>query len=121
MQQDRRLHSRARVIYGGTIAFNHRQSSMDCKVQNFSEAGAKVAFDQPALLPERIDLVVDRKGRAYSAEIVWCTERAAGLRFVDAPANEAAPVPLDWARRLRECENDRKALQARLKQLTCEH
>lgn len=119
MQRERRLTQRARVIYGGTIAYNQRQSTLDCVVQNYSDAGAKVVLDNPALLPDRIDLLISRKGSAHAASIVWRNENEAGLSF--RPSAEAnAPVSLDWARRLRDCEADRQSLRARLAQLSSE-
>jgi hypothetical protein len=116
---ERRKTDRARVIYGGTIAFNQRQSTLECVVHNYSDAGAKIALDSTALLPDRIELLVARKGRAYVANIVWRSETEAGLSFRPAP-DENAPVPIDWARRLRDCETEKRALKSRLTQLLSE-
>lgn len=120
MQVERRHINRARVIYGATIAFNDRQSTLDCVVQNFSPSGAKVVLENPALLPDRIDLTIARKGRAFLADIVWRNEKEAGLSFRQAGDSNTA-VPLDWARRLRDCEDDRRSLKSRLQQLSSEH
>lgn len=108
------------MIYGGTVAFNQRQSTMDCVVQNYSDAGAKIVLDNPALLPDKVDLLINRKGRAYVASVIWRGESEAGVSFRPA-AEDNAPVPLDWARRLRDCETERRALKARLNQLMSEH
>jgi hypothetical protein len=42
----------ARVIYGGVVAYNGRQSTVDCMIRNFSPDGAKVEFHNPAVLPD---------------------------------------------------------------------
>jgi PilZ domain len=116
---ERRRSARARVIYGGVIAYNGRQSTIECVVRNFSENGAKVEFDSPAVLPDVIDLLIARKNRAFTAKIAWRQVNEAGLSF-DAVEHDA-PIPLDWARRLRACESERRELQGRIARLLSEH
>ena len=120
MQIERRHVQRLRVVYGATIAYNQRRSTLNCVVQNYSDAGAKLVLDNPALLPDHVDLLINRKGRAYDADIVWRNENEAGVSFRPA-ADATAPISLDWARRLRDCEADRRSLMARIQQLSSEH
>jgi len=116
---ERRQSTRARVIYGGVIAYNHRQSTVQCVVRNFSEDGAKVEFENPAVLPDVIDLLIAKKNRAFSAKIAWCQINEAGLSFK--AVERDAPIPLDCARRLRACESERRELQNRITRLLSEH
>jgi len=62
---ERRRSARARVIYGGVIAYNGRQSTVDCVIRNFSPDGAKVEFHNAALLP---DVAASLRG-LYGAQI----------------------------------------------------
>jgi hypothetical protein len=116
---ERRQSARARVIYSGVIAYDERRSTMNCVVRNFSEDGVKVEFDNTALLPDEIDLLIAKKSRAYTAKIVWRGERQAGLAFRSNGANH--PIPLDWARRLRASESERRKLRGRIARLLSEH
>jgi PilZ domain len=116
---ERRQSARARVMYGGVIAHNKRQSTMNCVIRNFSEDGAKVEFDNTALLPDVIDLLIAKKNRAFRAKITWRQANEAGLAFH--PVKRDAPIPLDWARRLRVCEAERRELQNRIVQLSSGH
>jgi hypothetical protein len=116
---ERRNSARARVIYGGVIAYNERRSTMECVIRNFSETGAKVEFENAALLPDQIDLLIAKKSRAFSAKIIWRRANESGLAFRSVEQNNL--VPLDWARRLRACESERRELQNRLAQLLSEH
>jgi len=109
---------RSRVIYNGVIAFNERRSTLECVVRNFSEDGARIEFDNPAQLPDEIDLFIAKKSRTFRARIVWANANQAGLTFH--PASRNGPVPLDWARRLRLCESERRELQSRIAQLLSE-
>jgi len=116
---ERRQSARARVIYSGVIAYDARRATMDCAVRNFSEDGVKVEFENAALLPDEVDLLIAKKSRAFSAKIVWRGDRQAGLAFRPTSANH--PIPLDWARRLRASESERRKLQGRIAQLLSEH
>jgi hypothetical protein len=116
---ERRQSARARVIYSGVIAYDERRATMNCVVRNFSEDGVKVEFDNTALLPDQIDLLIAKKGRAFNAKIIWRGETEAGLAF--RPSGEIQPIPLDWARRLRASESERRKLQGRIAQLLSEH
>jgi hypothetical protein len=116
MHERRKTH-RARTFYGGVIAFNKRQSTMDCTVRNFSDDGAMLAFHNTATIPDDIDLTIAHKERSFRARVIWRQAGAAGVSFLDDTV-PAAPVPLDWARRLRKCEEDRAALQRRVEDLS---
>jgi hypothetical protein len=116
---ERRQSARARVIYGGVLAYHRRQSTIECVIRNFSEDGAKVEFDNPAMLPEVIDLLIAKKDRAFTAKIAWRQANQAGLAFQS--VQQDAPIPLDWARRLRACEAERRELQDRIAKLLSEH
>ena len=109
---------RSRVVYGGVITFNERRSTIECIVRNFSDDGAKIEFENPALLPDEVDLFIAKKSRAFHAKMVWRQATAAGLAFAVVSPN--APISLDWARRLRLCETERRELQSRIARLLSE-
>jgi len=114
---ERRKSTRSRTYFGGTIAFNKRKSTMDCHVRNVSAGGAKVAFTNTAVIPDQFDLTIARKDRSFSARMVWRGVNEAGVVFVN-EYEDSVPVPLEWAKRLRECEAEKAALRKRLAQLT---
>jgi hypothetical protein len=117
---ERRQQPRSRVYYGGTVAFNARNSTLACVVRDFSPFGAKIEFENSALVPDEVDFEIERKGICCSARMVWRDRFAAGLVF--SKLSEAAGViPLDWARKLRASERANRQLQARLDQLRSEH
>jgi hypothetical protein len=114
---ERRKRLRARTCLGGTIAFNRRKSTMDCQVRNFSPAGARVAFTNAATVPDQFDLTIARKERSFKARMVWRGANEAGVAFLG-EFEQAVPIPLEWAKRLRECEAEKAALRRRIAQLT---
>src|SRR4051812_49765467 len=77
---ERRQHPRNRVYYGGMVAFNARNSTLDCLVRNFSPRGAKIEFENSAILPDRVDFEVARRGLSCLARLVWRDQNTAGPR-----------------------------------------
>jgi hypothetical protein len=55
---ERRQFPRNRVYYGGMVAFNARNSTLACVVRNFSQRGAKIEFENSAVLPDRVDFEI---------------------------------------------------------------
>jgi hypothetical protein len=121
---ERRQLFRNRVYYGGLVAFNDRQSTLACIVRNFTAFGARIEFENPALLPDEIDFAVPRRSLSCRAHLTWRDRNAAGLVFrasrpIDRDIGDV--IPLEWARRLRSSERINKQLQSRIDQLRSEH
>ena len=120
---ERRQHPRNRVYYGGMIAFNARNSTLACVVRNFSQRGAKIEFENSAMVPDRVDFEIERRGLSCQAHLVWRDRNAAGLAFsnVQETVRETSDViPLDLARKLRATERANRQLQSRLDQFLTE-
>ena len=113
-------HPRNRVYYGGIVAFNARNSTLDCLVRNFSPRGAKIEFENSAILPDRIDFEVERRGLSCLARLVWRDQNTAGLMFSE-EREMGDVVSLDWARKLRASERTNRRLKSRLDQILSEH
>jgi hypothetical protein len=116
---ERRQSARSRVLYGGVVGYNHRQSTAECVIRNFSETGANVEFDDPAVLPDVVDLLVAKKNRAFAARVAWRQSNKAGLAFE--PVEQDAPMPLDWILRLRASKSEQRKLRGRLAALMSRH
>jgi PilZ domain len=115
--RERRKLARNRTFLGGMIAFNHRNSTMNCLVRNLSVEGAKISFTNTATVPDKFDLTIKQKECTLLARIVWRQGDEAGIIFLNENV-AGAPIPLDWARRLRDCEVDKAALRRRVAQLS---
>ncbi|MBS0529017.1 MAG: PilZ domain-containing protein [Proteobacteria bacterium] len=115
--RERRQDFRGRVYYGGRVTFNDRKSTLDCIVRNFTLAGAKIETDEGAILPDEVDIAIERRGVAFLARIVWRREHEAGLVFRN-PRHLNATIPLDTALRIRAGERANKMLRLRVEQLS---
>ena len=114
---EKRKAVRSRTLLGGVIAFNDRASTMDCQVRNLSPGGAKVTFNNTATVPDQFDLKIARKEHSFRARMIWRAPNEAGVAFLN-EYNHDVPVPLEWAKRLRDCEAEKAALRKRIARLS---
>jgi hypothetical protein len=114
--RERRHEFRRRVYYGGRLAFNDRKSTLDCIVRNFSQAGARIEVDEAVILPDQLDLAIERHSVAFLTRIIWRRQHAVGLAFRH-HRHLNATMTLDWALRIRASERANKALRAQVEQL----
>lgn len=70
-----------------------------------------------AVIPDQFDLAIAQKERSYRARMVWRGADEAGVAFLSEYTQDV-PVPLDWVRRLHDCETEKAILRRRLSQLT---
>jgi hypothetical protein len=66
---ERRNSDKARTFFVGMIAFNKRNSTMDCRVRDFSSTGARVHLTNTAVIPDQFDLTIGRKERSFRAQV----------------------------------------------------
>jgi hypothetical protein len=114
--QERRKSTRRRTFLGGVLAFQGRYATLDCTIRNLSEAGARIAINGSAILPDEFDFTITRNDRAFRARVVWRNTEAAGLAL--AGANTASIVTLGWARKLRSREAENARLRQRVSDLS---
>jgi hypothetical protein len=113
----RRKSDRARTFFGAMIAFNKRNSTIDCQVRDFSSMGARVHLTNTAVIRDQFDLTISRKVRSFRARMVWRSVDEAGVAFLGEYNNEM-PVSLDLAGGLRQNEPEKAILRKRIAQLT---
>ena len=91
---DRRQDYRRKVYYGARIAFNDRQSTLDCLVRDFSPLGARLEFVNQMILPAQFDLSVHCKGVAFLAHVTWRRGQHCGIEFRDLHATRKLPLDI---------------------------
>jgi hypothetical protein len=114
---ERRKLQRNRVYLGASIALGDGRSTLDCIVRNLTAEGAMLATPNAAVVPELVDLAIPQKGQSFRARTIWRAVERFGIAFLDREL-EAAPVSLDLARRLKNCEAEREALRSRVAELS---
>lgn len=79
--EDLRRAARTRTLIGGRIVFHDGAYSYNCLVRDVSESGARVEIPAARLIPRRFYFLTSRQEVAYDAELVWRTQKMAGVKF----------------------------------------
>ena len=78
---ERRAVSRQRSFLQGRIYFNHRRSSLDCLIRDYSEHGARLKFSEAANVPDAIELYIPNKEEIHRARVEWRAGNEMGVSF----------------------------------------
>jgi hypothetical protein len=77
---DKRHSSRRRVYKGAHISFHGLHATIDCVVKNYSESGARLAFETTVGVPNTFDLVRDGSP-SRNCRVVWRLSEEVGVIF----------------------------------------
>lgn len=78
----RRNEFRRRVIKGGKIVYNKRQTVIDVSIRDLTNSGAKLITQSPQSLPRNFQLEF-MDGNVRSCELRWGQGTTFGVKFLD--------------------------------------
>jgi PilZ domain-containing protein len=82
MYSDLRKSWRKRTLLAGVLSYGPGISTVDCKIMDVSETGARVQVEPGSILPADVFLVHLRDYTAYDAKVVWRRGKGnLGLQF----------------------------------------
>ena len=79
---NRRELIRRTVIKGARIVYNDRQSTLDCRIRDMSEEGARIDLMTQQLLPHEFELQMAGTP-ARRCGLCWARGTFIGVRFLD--------------------------------------
>jgi hypothetical protein len=80
---NRREQSRRTVLKSARIVFNERKSTMDCRIRDMSEEGARIDLMTQQLLPHEFELQMAGVP-ARRCGLCWARGTFIGVRFLEA-------------------------------------
>ena len=80
---NRREQMRRTVIKGARIVYNDRQSTLDCRIRDMSEEGARIDLMTQQLLPHEFELQM-AGAPARRCGLCWARGTFIGVRFLEA-------------------------------------
>ncbi len=89
--QERRSVARQRSFMQGRIYFNHRRSSMDCTVRDFTGKGARLECSETVALPDVFELFIPSKDEYFRSRLAWRKGNLIGISWAPEQAAQAAP------------------------------
>ena len=79
MQQERRKWPRKKTFLKGTVYYNHRLSSVECTIRDFTDYGARLQFTAPVSLPDVVELDIPSRDQSVRAHIRWRKDDEVGV------------------------------------------
>jgi hypothetical protein len=89
MQQERRRWPRKKSFLKGTVFFNHRHSSVECTIRDFTDYGARLQFASPVTLPDTVELSIPAREQTLTVHIRWRKDDEVGVSMEEADAHGA--------------------------------
>ena len=112
-EQERRKHPRMPTYLGAKISTDHKLIAIDCVVRNMSGTGAMLLVPNTTLIPDEFVLQITSRETAYRVRPRWRRLRELGVEVAPLAA-DPAPVPLAFARRIKQLEAENASLKRRL-------
>ncbi|HSM41299.1 MAG TPA: PilZ domain-containing protein [Afifellaceae bacterium] len=81
-ERDRRRDRRARVLHGARIDFVDEPVTIDCRVRDLSQSGARLETEHADYLPTQFSVAVDDTDETATAKRVWTKDGEVGVVFV---------------------------------------
>jgi len=73
---------RKRVILGAKVVYNEGAYTLDCRIRDLSDGGARIVLAPGQIIPTRVILIDTRNSIAYEAEVIWLKAPEFGLKFL---------------------------------------
>ncbi len=86
MQQERRKWPRKKSFLKGTVFYNHRHSSIECTIRDFTDYGARLQFASPVTLPDTVELEIPSREQTLNVHIRWRKDDEVGVSLDEAYA-----------------------------------
>ena len=80
--QERRRFERTKVLKKAKIIFAHSEPLIDCVVFDLSTGGAGIQVENPAAIPDEVELTFDAARTLRACRVAWRSESRIGVAFV---------------------------------------
>lgn len=112
---ERRTAARQRSFMQGRIYFNHRRSSLDCTIRDFTSKGARLECSEAVAIPDVFELYVPNKDEYFRSRLAWRKGNLIGVAWTtEQAAPEATPAGDAVSERIAKLEREVARLTKRL-------
>jgi hypothetical protein len=95
MTEEPKAAIRQKTFLKGTLYYDNRRASIECVVRDMSDTGARLTFDNPANVPDNVELFIPHKQQTLRARVrgTGQTRSASRSRSIDRSSHGALPTP----------------------------
>ncbi|MEL7489382.1 MAG: hypothetical protein AAGJ73_01580 [Pseudomonadota bacterium] len=85
---EKRARRRRLITLKGEVMVGKYYPTIDCKLCDISENGARLQFDHPTILPTHFRLRIVKSKEIKSARTIWRADRSVGVIFGTAAGSD---------------------------------
>jgi PilZ domain len=119
MAEEPKIAIRQRTFLKGTVYYDNRRASIECVIRDLSNTGARLTFDHPAAVPDRIELFIPHKQQTLHAYVRRREPNEIGVAFeVERSLAPRRASDAELQQRVETLESEIKALKRLVAKLT---
>jgi len=81
MTEEPKVAIRQKTFLKGTLYYDNRRASIECVVRDMSDTGARLTFDNPANVPDNVELFIPHKQQTLRARVQRRGPNEIGIAF----------------------------------------
>jgi hypothetical protein len=103
---------RQRTFLKGTLFYDNRRASIECVIRDISDSGARLSFEHPVTVPDKVELFIPQKQQTLRATVQRRGPLEIGLAFeVERSAEPRRADDVDMQKRVATMEAEILALK----------
>jgi hypothetical protein len=103
---------RQRTFLKGTLFYDNRRASIECVIRDISDSGARLSFEHPVTVPDKVELFIPQKQQTLRATVQRRGPTEIGVAFeVERSAEPRRADDVDMQKRVATMEAEILALK----------
>lgn len=103
---------RQRTFLKGTLFYDNRRASIECVIRDISDSGARLSFEHPVTVPDKVELFIPQKQQTLRATVQRRGPNEIGLAFeVERSAEPRRATDVEMQKRVETMEAEIVALK----------
>lgn len=103
---------RQRTFLKGTLFYDNRRVSIECVIRDISDSGARLSFEHPVTVPDKVELFIPQKQQTLRASVQRRGPNEIGVAFdVERSAEPRRATDVEMQKRVEMMEAEILALK----------
>jgi hypothetical protein len=103
---------RQRTFLKGTLFYDNRRASIECVIRDISGSGARLSFEHPVTVPDKVELFIPQKQQTLRATVQRRGPNEIGVAFeVERSAEPRRATDVEMQKRVETMEAELAALK----------
>jgi hypothetical protein len=112
MPHRQKIAIRQRTFLKGTLFYDNRRASIECVIRDISDSGARLTFEHPVTVPDKVELFIPQKQQTLRANVQRRGPNEIGVAFeIERSAEPRRATDAEMQKRVEVMEAEIAALK----------